>query len=568
MEYVLADNIVVKYLLKNESIISKYFNVPAGLDPKTYLLNLANFGSGNRNKSSEYEYRISPIHCSFLSACSFCHGSLVVKKTVNASLYDDVFGTLQVAIISKYCKSCKLTFYPGYAENYETRTHIYENDWRKYGIFLSTSTTCFSEDFIERSVGLKLKCHTTFSGRSDAYNYQHKYHKDNPNKMDKRIHSDGYYKYTLICFKERYNMELKINMDVSVTLNNELPQLLDQFMMRASHHQCAVAGCMNCIVIDGHMKAHRKICCKKGCVEDPKLKSKFCEDHCDKFNEDVRDTVDNVQILKNEKEFHIEKILKTFTRYKRRHYEVKWLNYDETSIEPKENIPRVLTELFDLYGDSSIPTTIKDRFEESGVKYVVLEVENQDDLILPACSLQLDENAYYIPSPKLQNKCNTEKTKSRFYHRTGGILAMGRPCGYIIGLAEIYGGESIHQVADMIESFIDSSNDPSSTESVLYDDGCHLRRSVEKKPSIYPHLANTAIKIDRFHFKNHVDAWCRANMNPDDSVLLKNVNTEIMEQVFAWLKGYAPSLRYMKRVNYLFLLIDMIDRHNMENMRK
>ena len=75
------------------------------------------------------------------------------------------------------------------------------------------------------------------------------------------------------------------------------------------------------------------------------------------------------------------------------------------------------------------------------------------------------------------------------------------------------------------------------------------------------------IKIDRFHFKNHIDKWCKANMNPADSVYLKDVNTEIMEQTFAWLKGFAPSLRYMKRVNYLFVLIDMIDRHNMEHGR-
>ena len=57
-------------------------------------------------------------------------------------------------------------------------------------------------------------------------------------------------------------------------------------------------------------------------------------------------------------------------------------------------------------------------------------------------------------------------------------------------------------------------------------------------------------------------------MNPDDSVHLKNVNTEVMEQTFAWLKGFAPSLKYMNRVNYLFVLIDMIDRHNMELMAR
>ena len=44
------------------------------------------------------------------------------------------------------------------------------------------------------------------------------------------------------------------------------------------------------------------------------------------------------------------------------------------------------------------------------------------------------------------------------------------------------------------------------------------------------------INIGRFHFKNHIDKWCKANMNPADSVYLKDVNTEIMEQTFAWLR--------------------------------
>ena len=126
---------------------------------------------------------------------------------------------------------------------------------------------------------------------------------------------------------------------LNITLSNELHQLQDMFNTRASTHECSVAGCKTCIVVDGHMKAHRKICCKKGCVEDPKPRSTFCEKHCNKFNEDIRDVVDNVQVLTNEKEFHIEKILKTFTKDKRRQYEVKWLSYDETTVEPKENIP-------------------------------------------------------------------------------------------------------------------------------------------------------------------------------------------------------------------------------------
>ena len=39
---VLQDNIVLKYLLKHESIIQEYFSVPAGVSPNNHMLSLAN----------------------------------------------------------------------------------------------------------------------------------------------------------------------------------------------------------------------------------------------------------------------------------------------------------------------------------------------------------------------------------------------------------------------------------------------------------------------------------------------------------------------------------------------
>ena len=71
------------------------------------------------------------------------------------------------------------------------------------------------------------------------------------------------------------------------------------------------------------------------------------------------------------------------------------------------------------------------------------------------------------------------------------------------------------------------------------------------------------MKIDRFHFANHTDAWFQKLMNPVTSKYLNNVNTEVMEQIFSWIKGFVPALRYMKGCNYNFFMLDMIDRHNM-----
>lgn len=43
------------------------------------------------------------------------------------------------------------------------------------------------------------------------------------------------------------------------------------------------------------------------------------------------------------------------------------------------------------------------------------------------------------------------------------------------------------------------------------------RRNVSER------LADMDYRSDRFHFKNHVDLWCRANCNPDHSETLDNV---------------------------------------------
>ena len=72
------------------------------------------------------------------------------------------------------------------------------------------------------------------------------------------------------------------------------------------------------------------------------------------------------------------------------------------------------------------------------------------------------------------------------------------------------------------------------------------------------------MKVDRFHFSNHVEEWCKKNMDPAKSKFLDGVNTEVMEQTFAWVKGFAPSLRYMKKAHYMFFILDMLDRHNDE----
>ena len=139
---------------------------------------------------------------------------------------------------------------------------------------------------------------------------------------------------------------------------------------------------------------------------------------------------------------------------------------------------------------------------------------------------------------------------------------MGKSCGVVTHIEEIFGAEGITNVAEMVEKALVELG--LSTTLVLYDDACHLKRHVRNRDRVYPELSKRDMKVDRFHFPNHVDPWCKENMDPYKCDQLLGVNTEKMEQFFAWLKGFAGSLKYMKRCTFNFLLLDLIDRHNDE----
>ena len=67
-------------------------------------------------------------------------------------------------------------------------------------------------------------------------------------------------------------------------------------------------------------------------------------------------------------------------------------------------------------------------------------------------------------------------------------------------------------------------------DTIVYDDACHLKRfaaNVVKKRKIDSPLARRIAEleyaIDRFHFKNHVDKWCKVNCNPSKMKGLEKV---------------------------------------------
>ena len=63
--------------------------------------------------------------------------------------------------------------------------------------------------------------------------------------------------------------------------------------------------------------------------------------------------------------------------------------------------------------------------------------------------------------------------------------------------------------------------------------------------------------MDKFHFKGHVDPWCKEHCNPNKHAGLVNKNMSVCEQTFAWIKGFGAPARYMNgcRLKLVVLLL-------------
>ena len=67
-----------------------------------------------------------------------------------------------------------------------------------------------------------------------------------------------------------------------------------------------------------------------------------------------------------------------------------------------------------------------------------------------------------------------------------------------------------------------------SVEFICYDDGCHLRKFSQNPvrstlTDITVHIAKMEIVLDRFHFPNHTDDWCKKTCNPYNFMELDEV---------------------------------------------
>jgi len=164
--------------------------------------------------------------------------------------------------------------------------------------------------------------------------------------------------------------------------------------------------------------------------------------------------------------------------------------------------------------------------------------------------------------------CNTDKETQyqRQRHRSACVMAAMWPCGIFVRADELYRAESLSQVYLFVLSLL-ASLDGHLPNIIGYDDGCHFGRFITNPirmafNALTRALGAIRVVIDRFHFRNHTDADCRAHYNPYDRPELKGVNTQICEESFSWLRGYSHIVRHMNKAHFMFFLLSMLDRHN------
>ena len=101
--------------------------------------------------------------------------------------------------------------------------------------------------------------------------------------------------------------------------------------------------------------------------------------------------------------------------------------------------------------------------------------------------------------------------------------------------------------------------------TIVYDNGCMLNKFAlnrDKSAKICELIAEMDMRIDKMHFKNHVDKWCQLHCNPFTCDAINNANTEACEQLFAWLSGFSYILRYMSANAFFFAVLDLLDMRN------
>ena len=176
--------------------------------------------------------------------------------------------------------------------------------------------------------------------------------------LDYRKLDIAYFKYSALRFLVRHHRQLKLNADIDEHLLDMKDDHMNMFRDYTENHVCDVKGCESVLVVDGHMKAHRKICKDRKCDNDPIVGKLYCSSHQE---ESGRRICEGVQETRDVNEYHVECIVgkEYIKKHRQWRYRVKWVGYEELTLEPRSHLPRILVEVFNRYGRSNVSSKME-----------------------------------------------------------------------------------------------------------------------------------------------------------------------------------------------------------------
>ena len=97
---------------------------------------------------------------------------------------------------------------------------------------------------------------------------------------------------------------------------------------------------------------------------------------------------------------------------------------------------------------------------------------------------------------------------------------------------------------------------------LCYDDGCHLKKYVEKRKDLTEtakQLASYQIVVDKMHFRGHVDKWCQENCNPYKLHALDNVSMHVGKSF----THYLSEPRHVILISYIHAILPYLAKEHL-----
>ena len=158
--------------------------------------------------------------------------------------------------------------------------------------------------------------------------------------------------------------------------------------------------------------------------------------------------------------------------------------------------------------------------------------------------------------PDDDNPCGLDKSHAP-RRRYGGLLVATLPCGRVVGLKRITGGESLTQVYALLAEICKQRP----VKYVIYNNACALARHVRNpvrsvRTATATLIASMTFVIDRFHNGNHTACLdpAHAQYLPEVDIErydnLREVNSATQEQFNSWIDRYSYVVAKMHPVTY------------------